>query len=366
MLQLQGDIVLPRGNFPVCRRQKTRAESDEEKDERKHHVGPQREQEKGEERERPHDEIECDSSIISDARGTFRCASCCRVGVCDLPFWELEDAEGEPKYGEHSADHHWEEVTHDPFENSGEDKEKGSGEDEDSTAIRVIVEVLYTTLVKVVAPPHPIKTIEKVAVAIAKLIVSDLISVGNKPHETHWGRICKSLTKVSCNGILWLDVQLRCQRDPRSAGDHLLEQFRRDSNNTRGPNPLHLKFMIKVRVVTGLEIGDRFRRRSGHDIRLEQRVVGKCGFPRIIYSSTPNPMGQPTIMQLVDDQSLRELDIKLWRRVSRGYSPACLAPLAWFVQSRVFPANDLREAFVPTNCVGRSIVFASVDGMTDD
>jgi hypothetical protein len=44
----------------------------------------------------------------------------------------LEETEGEPEDREETHDHHWEEVTHYPFEDEAEDEEDGTNEEEDS------------------------------------------------------------------------------------------------------------------------------------------------------------------------------------------------------------------------------------------
>ena len=82
------------------------------------------------------------------------------------------------------ADHHGEEVAHDPLEHHGEDEEHGADEEEDAAAGGRSLAgseicplwLTYTTGEKPWAPPQPMRMMEKVNVEMTKLCLVSLPS----------------------------------------------------------------------------------------------------------------------------------------------------------------------------------------------
>jgi hypothetical protein len=66
--------------------------------------------------------------------------------------------------------------------------------------------VKYTTAVRLVAPPQPMRTMENVAVEMAKLGSAQCNFDEEVPHETQRCWVGESLTKVTCNREFWLNV----------------------------------------------------------------------------------------------------------------------------------------------------------------
>jgi hypothetical protein len=100
----------------------------------------------------------------------------------------------------------------------------------------------YATLVKVVAPPHPIRTIENVAVARENLHLAT--SRLRRPHKSQRSRVRKSLAEIPCYGRFGLEVQL--QSTLQFDKNYPFEKLWRDSNRSRGFDSVEFGFIPAI------------------------------------------------------------------------------------------------------------------------
>lgn len=133
-LQGMRGFVVALADLPVGAAEDPGAEGDEEEDGGKDDVRLEREDEVREQREPPDDQVQGDDGVVLFARGADDGVGATgRVRGREAERGELQHAEAQPKHREEAADHHGEEIAHDPFENDGEDQKHGADEEEDST-----------------------------------------------------------------------------------------------------------------------------------------------------------------------------------------------------------------------------------------
>lgn len=98
-------------------------------DHREHGIHLQREDEEGEQREAPDDEVDAHDRVVL-GRGHAGGVAGGGVGLAELQRGQRHQAEGEPEDGVQAHGHHGEEVAHDPLEHHGEEEQHGADEEE--------------------------------------------------------------------------------------------------------------------------------------------------------------------------------------------------------------------------------------------
>ncbi|GAW25899.1 putative gpr1 fun34 -class plasma membrane protein [Rosellinia necatrix] len=120
LLEYGRRLVIAPGRLEIGARQDPRRDRREAEYRRQDGVDPGREDEEGEERKAPDDEVEPDGGVVLPRR---RAGRVLRRGEGDAEgeVRHLEEPEREPKHGKQPHHHHREEVPEDPFEDEGED-----------------------------------------------------------------------------------------------------------------------------------------------------------------------------------------------------------------------------------------------------
>ncbi|MCJ1409382.1 paralemmin 3 [Ptychographa xylographoides] len=129
-LQFKSRSIITDSDAPVSCGEDERSGRHEAENTREDDVRLEREDEEGEQRKAPDKEIQRDSGIVSDRGGALGGVTRRRIRGGETPGGKLEGAEGEPEDGEDAADHHGEEVAHNPFEDGGEEEQDGPSEEE--------------------------------------------------------------------------------------------------------------------------------------------------------------------------------------------------------------------------------------------
>lgn len=133
LLQILSSSIVACADLPVRAAKDPGGDGDEEEDEGKDDVGLEGEDEEGEQRKAPDDQIERHDGVELFGRGAGdRVGAAGGIGRGQPQRGKLQHAEAQPEDGKEAAHHHGEEVAHDPFEDGGQNQQDGADEEENA------------------------------------------------------------------------------------------------------------------------------------------------------------------------------------------------------------------------------------------
>jgi hypothetical protein len=184
LLEPSSGLQVARNDLEICSSENPACNGDNPEYHRERNVDFEGEDEIVEQGKTPDDQVQADGRVVLGRRRPGR-VRLSRIGRSELQDRQLERAKREPEDGKQCRHHHGKEVPHDPLEDCGEDEKHGACKEEYAPRAVFLLGKLsivlfhgnrmtrkgisYTTGEAPFAPPHPINTMAKVKVDIAKL-----------------------------------------------------------------------------------------------------------------------------------------------------------------------------------------------------